>query len=66
MTARNAAATEKMRTDVGLLGWDDPGAIATLTVAMVAETALVELYADAEQPALRDAIFALLLANSPS
>ncbi|MCH5643691.1 MULTISPECIES: TetR/AcrR family transcriptional regulator [unclassified Gordonia (in: high G+C Gram-positive bacteria)] len=66
VTARNAAATEKMRTDVGLLGWDDPGAIATLTVAMVAETALVELYADAEQPALRDAIFALLLANSPS
>ncbi len=65
VVARNAAATALMTPDISIAGWSNPEAVAAMAVAMVAETALVELYDDAERPDLRSAIHIMLTAGPP-
>ncbi|GAB09789.1 TetR family transcriptional regulator [Gordonia araii NBRC 100433] len=60
---RNADAADLMRPDIALIGWSDPKAVAAMTVAMVAETALTELYDDEKRSDLRAAIYAMLTAG---
>lgn len=56
VAARNHDAAALMTPDITELGWSDPAAVAVLTVAMIAETALIELYDNAPRRDLRDAI----------
>ncbi|AHH15597.1 putative transcriptional regulator, TetR family [Nocardia nova SH22a] len=58
--ARNRAVAALVEPDLRAIGWDDPAAVAHLLVAMVAEIALAELYADAPQPNLRSAAIGLI------
>ncbi|HNP56959.1 MAG TPA: helix-turn-helix domain-containing protein [Gordonia sp. (in: high G+C Gram-positive bacteria)] len=60
VSARNDDAAALMTPDMAELGWPDPGAVAVLTVAMIAETALIELYDDSERRDLRDTIMAMV------
>ncbi|NKY43308.1 hypothetical protein [Nocardia cerradoensis] len=58
MTPTGVAAV--IEPDLRAIGWEDPAAVAQLVVAMVAEIAFVELYADEPQPALRSAVISLI------
>ncbi|MCC3313733.1 TetR/AcrR family transcriptional regulator [Nocardia africana] len=58
--ARNRAVAAVIEPDLRAIGWDDPAAVAHLVVAMVAEIALAELYADEPQPTLRSAVIGLI------
>ncbi|GED98834.1 TetR/AcrR family transcriptional regulator [Gordonia crocea] len=63
VVARNAAATALMTPDIAVIGWHDPDAVAAMAVAMVAETALAELYEDGVRSDLRAAIHTMLTAG---
>ncbi|MQY22727.1 TetR/AcrR family transcriptional regulator [Nocardia macrotermitis] len=57
---RNQAVAALMEPDLRTIGWPDPTAVAHLVVAMVAEVALSELYAEAPQQNLRSAVIDLI------
>lgn len=63
VTRRNSDAAAIMTPDIAAIGWPDPPAVAALAVAMIAETALAELYNDAPRPDLRTAIHIMLTAT---
>ncbi|QKT07973.1 TetR/AcrR family transcriptional regulator [Gordonia sp. X0973] len=63
VVSRNADAAALIAADTAAIGWAAPEAVATMAVAMVAETALVELYDDAPRPDLRGAIYSMLIAG---
>ncbi|MEV6774248.1 TetR/AcrR family transcriptional regulator [Nocardia sp. NPDC051030] len=58
--ARNQQFAQLIAPDLTILGWVDAPAVALLIVAMVAETALAELYSEAARPELRAAATALM------
>lgn len=58
--ARNQAVAGLIALDLTEMGWHDPGSVAHLVVAMVAEVALAELYSGRAEPALRAALAALV------
>ncbi|WP_405486462.1 TetR/AcrR family transcriptional regulator [Nocardia sp. NBC_00511] len=58
--ARNQVVAGLITPDLTTMGWNDPGAVAALVVAMAAEIALAELYSGEPEPALRAALAALV------
>ncbi|MFI5776658.1 TetR/AcrR family transcriptional regulator [Nocardia sp. NPDC051570] len=58
--ARNRSVAAFIEPDLGAVGWPDPAAVAHLVVAMVAEIALVELYAGGPQQNLRVAVIQMI------
>lgn len=58
--ARNRMFAEVIAPDLTVLGWVDPGSVALLIIAMIAETALAELYSAGPRPELRAAVTALI------
>ncbi|UGT61248.1 TetR/AcrR family transcriptional regulator [Nocardia asteroides] len=62
--ARNGTVAAGIEPDLSVIGWPDPGAVAHLLVAMVAEIALTELYAREPRPELRAT--ALTLVTRPA
>ncbi|MCX4091781.1 TetR/AcrR family transcriptional regulator [Nocardia sp. alder85J] len=65
MQERNERVAVRLEPDLTVLGWPDPHATATMYVAMIAEIALLELYAAAERPELRAAALTMI-ENSPA
>ncbi|WP_225725320.1 MULTISPECIES: TetR/AcrR family transcriptional regulator [unclassified Nocardia] len=59
--ARNKLFAAAIEPDLIALGWTDPAAIAHLVIAMVAETALAELYDRKQRPDLRKALLDLVI-----
>ncbi|WP_054816212.1 TetR/AcrR family transcriptional regulator [Nocardia arizonensis] len=57
---RNQQFARLIEPDLRAMGWTDPHAVALLLVAMVAETALAELYGEGPRPDLRAAVIALV------
>ncbi|MFT4088557.1 MAG: TetR/AcrR family transcriptional regulator [Gordonia sp. (in: high G+C Gram-positive bacteria)] len=60
VVARNSAFAEIAVDELVAAGWEDPEPIATLFIAMVAETALAELSDAAARPDLRAAVLRLV------
>ncbi|MFF2557857.1 TetR/AcrR family transcriptional regulator [Nocardia sp. NPDC058058] len=57
---RNRLFAAMIGPDLSELGWSDPAPVALLVIAMVAETALAELYSAGPRPDLRAALTALI------
>ncbi|ATL68389.1 TetR/AcrR family transcriptional regulator [Nocardia terpenica] len=63
VAARNREAATILTDDLAAIGWQQPEPLATLLVAAIAETALIELTAGAPRRDLRDAVLRLATAS---